>query len=88
MKEELGHDDFDTIYKIVDVSTGDVHAIKKFHHDDWKKEVDILMSLSHVSEVVNLMIDLYLTFRKEAYREIREVLEEVEISTDNEISIS
>ena len=88
LKEELGHDDFNTIYKAVDISTDDVHAIKKFHHGDWKKEVDILMSLLYVSEVVNLMIDPYLTFRKGAYREIREVLEGAEISTDNKISTS
>ena len=65
-----------------------MHAIKKFHHGDWKKEIDILISLSHVSEVVDLMIDSYLTFRKEVYREIRKVLEGAETSTGNEISIS
>lgn len=47
LEEELGHGGFGTVYKAVDVSTGDVHAAKKFHHGNWKKKVDILMSLSH-----------------------------------------
>ncbi len=88
LEEELGHGGFGTVYKAVDVSTGDVHAAKKFHHGDWKKEVDILMSLSHVSGVVDLMIDPCLTFRKGAYREIREVLGGAETSTGDGISAS
>ena len=32
LEEELGHGGFGTVYKAVDVSTGDVHAAKKFHH--------------------------------------------------------
>ena len=88
LKEELGHGGFGTVYKAVDVSTGDVHAAKRFHHGDWKKEVDILMSLSHVSGVIDLMIDPYLTFRKGAYREIREVLGGAETSAGDGISAS
>lgn len=61
LEEELGHGGFGTVHKAVDVSTGDVHAAKKFHHGDWKKEVDILMSLSHVSVIIDLMIDPSLT---------------------------
>lgn len=34
LEEEFGHGDFDTVYKAVDVNTGDVYATKKFHHDD------------------------------------------------------
>ena len=62
LKEELGRGGFGTIHKAVDVSTGDVHAAKKFHHDDWKKEVDILISLSHVSGIIDLIINPCLTF--------------------------
>ena len=62
LEEEFGHGGFGTVYKAVDVSTGDVHAAKKFHHGDWKKEVDILTELSHVSLIIDLMIDLCLTF--------------------------
>ena len=46
------------------------------------------MSLSHVSVRIDLIIDPCLTFRKELYYEIREVLEEAEISAGNEISVS
>ena len=46
------------------------------------------MSLSHVSVIIDLMIDLCLTFRKEVYCEIREVLEGAEISVDDGISVS
>ncbi len=88
MEEELGHGDFNTVYKAVDISTSDVHAVKKFHHGNSKKEVEILMSLSHMSVRIDLMIDLCLTFHKELYCEIREVLEGAEISADDEISIS
>ena len=52
LEEELGRGGFGTVHKAVDVSTGDVHAAKKFHHGDWKKEVDILMELSHVSVIL------------------------------------
>ena len=88
LEEELGYGGFGTVYKAVDVSTGDVHAAKKFHHGDWKKEVDILMSLSHVSVIINLMIGPCLTFRKGAYREIREVLGGAETSAGDGISAS
>ena len=86
MEEELERGDFGTIYKAVDVSTGDVYIAKKFHHGNWKKEVYILMNILHVSVIINQMINSYLTFRKEVYCEIREVLGEAEISADNEIS--
>ena len=88
LEEELGRGSFGTVHKAVDVSTGDVHAAKKFNRGDWKKEVDILMSLSHVSRIVDLMIDPCLTFRKGAYREIREVLGGAETSAGDGISAS
>ena len=88
LEEELGRGSFGTVHKAVDVSTGDVYAAKRFHHSDWKKEVDILMSLSHVSGVVDLMIDPCLTFRKGACREIREVLGGAETSAGDGISAS
>ena len=50
LEEELGRGGFGTVHKAVDVSTGDVYAAKKFHHGNWKREVEILMSLSHVSD--------------------------------------
>ena len=62
LEEELGRGSFGTVHKAVDVSTGDVHAAKKFHHSDWKKEVDILTELSHVSVIIDLTNDLCLTF--------------------------
>ena len=86
LEEELGRGGFGTVHKAVDVSTGDVHAAKKFHHGDWKKEVDILMSLSHVSVIIDLMVDPCLTFRKGAYCEIREVLGGAETSAGDGIS--
>ena len=46
------------------------------------------MSLSHVSVIIDQMINICLTFRKGAYCEIRELVEGVEISTDDEISAS
>ncbi len=67
------------------MSTGDVYAAKKFHHGNWKKEVEILMRLLYVSVAIDLMINHYLTFRKEAYCEIREILEGAETSVDDEI---
>ena len=88
LEEELGRGSFGTVHKAVDVSTGDVHAAKKFHHGNWKNEVDILISLSHVSRIVDLMIDPCLTFRKGAYCEIREVLGGAETSTGDGISAS
>ena len=62
LEEELGRGGFGTVHKAVDVSNGDVYAAKKFHHGNWKKEVDILTELSHVSVIIDLMIDLCLTF--------------------------
>lgn len=62
LEEELGRGGFGTVHKAVDVSDGDVYAAKKFHHGNWKKEVDILTELSHVSVIIDLMIDLCLTF--------------------------
>ena len=88
LEEELGRGGFGTVHKAVDVSTGDVHAAKKFHHGDWKKEVDILMSLSHVIVIIDLMIGPCLTFRKGAYCEIREVLGGAETSAGDGISAS
>ena len=88
LEEELGRGGFGTVHKAVDVSTGEVHAAKKFHHGDWKKEVDILMSLSHVSVIIDLMIDPCLIFRKGAYCEIREVLGGAETSAGDGISAS
>ena len=64
-EEELGRGGFGTVYKAVDVSTGDVYAAKKFDHGNWKKEVDILMRLSHVSVNIEQMINMCLTFAKE-----------------------
>ena len=34
LKKELGCGNFNTIYKAIDISTGDVHATKRFHHGD------------------------------------------------------
>lgn len=65
LEEELGRGGFGTVHKAVDVSTGDVYAAKTFHHGNWKKEVDILMSVSHVSVIIILVINTCLTFRKE-----------------------
>ena len=88
MEKELGRGSFGTVYKAVDVSTGDVHATKKFHHGNWKKEVDILISLLYISVIINLIIGPYLTFRKGVYCEIRELLGGAETSTGNGISAS
>ncbi|KAL9036727.1 MAG: hypothetical protein Q9180_004131, partial [Flavoplaca navasiana] len=46
-REELGRGSFGTVYKAVDVSTGYEYAAKKFHGGNWKKEVEILRSVSH-----------------------------------------
>ena len=88
MEEELGRGGFSIVYKAVDISTGDVYAAKKFHNGDWKKEVDILISLLHVSVILDLTIDRYLTFRKGVYCEIREVLGGAETSAGDGISAS
>jgi len=52
-EEELGRGSFGTVYKAVDVSTGYVYAAKKFHGGNWKKEVKILKSISHVSMIID-----------------------------------
>ena len=62
LEEELGRGGFGTVYKVVDVSDGLVYAAKQFHHGNWKKEVDILTELSHVTVIIDPMIDLCLTF--------------------------
>lgn len=41
-EEELGRGGFGTVYKAVDVSTGDIYAAKEFLGGHWKKEVEIL----------------------------------------------
>lgn len=46
------------------------------------------MSLLYISVIINQMINICLTFHKKAYCEIRKVLEEVEISADDKVSIS
>lgn len=48
-EEKLGRGSFGTVYKAVDVSTGYEYAVKMFHGGNWKKEVEILKSVSHVS---------------------------------------
>ncbi len=53
-QEELGCGGFGTVYKAVDVSTGDEYAAKKFHTGTWEKEVEILKSISHVSLIADL----------------------------------
>ena len=45
-EEELGRDAFRTVYKAVDVSSGDECAVRMFYHGDWK-EVEILKFNSH-----------------------------------------
>ncbi|KAL9024568.1 MAG: hypothetical protein Q9196_006426 [Gyalolechia fulgens] len=45
--EEIGRGGFGKVYKAVDVSTGYEYAAKKFSGGNWKKEVEILRSLSH-----------------------------------------
>ncbi|KAI9703370.1 MAG: hypothetical protein M1836_007938 [Candelina mexicana] len=46
-EEELGCGAFGTVYKAVNVSTGNKYAAKEFHSGNWKKEVEILKSVSH-----------------------------------------
>ena len=62
LEEELGRGGFGTVHKAVDISDGDVYAAKKFHHSNWKKEVDILTELLHVSVIIDIMIDPCLNF--------------------------
>ena len=88
MEKELGRGDFNTIHKTVDISTGDIYITKKFHHDNWKKEVKILKNISHVNMIIDLIINLYLTFHKKVYCEIYEFLERVKTFINNKISIS
>ena len=52
-EEELGRGTYGTVCKAVDVSTGDEYAAKTFHGGNWKKEVDILKSVSHVSAMID-----------------------------------
>ena len=52
-REELGRGSSGTVYKAVDVSTGYDYAAKKFHGGNWKKEVEILESVSHVSVMID-----------------------------------
>jgi len=52
-EEELGRGSFGTVHKVVDVSTGYEYAGKIFHGGKWKKEVEILKSLSHVSLTID-----------------------------------
>ncbi|KAI9764520.1 MAG: hypothetical protein M1835_007554 [Candelina submexicana] len=46
-EEELGCGAFGTVYKAINVSTGNKYAAKEFHSGNWKKEVEILKSVSH-----------------------------------------
>ena len=48
-KEELGRGSFGTVHKVVNVSTGNEYAGKTFHGGNWKDEVKILETISHVS---------------------------------------
>ena len=50
-EEELGRGSFGKVYKVVNVSTGCEHAGKIFHAGNWKKEVEILRTVSHVSVI-------------------------------------
>lgn len=88
LEEELGRGGFGTVHKAVDVSMGDVYAAKTFHRGDWKKEVDILMRLSHVSVIIDIMIDSWLTFCKGAYCGIRGFLGGAETFAGDGISAS
>lgn len=44
----LGEGEFGIVRKAVDVSTGLIFAAKEFHKGNWRREVEILESLSHV----------------------------------------
>lgn len=50
-KEELGRGSFGTVHKVVNVSTAGEYAGKTFHGGNWKDEVKILETISHVSVV-------------------------------------
>ena len=52
-EEELGRGSFGTVHKAVDVSTGYEYAAKIFRGGNWKKEVEILKSVSHVSVIAD-----------------------------------
>ena len=86
-EEELGRGSFGTVSKAVDVSTGYEYAAKMFHGGNWKREVEILKSVSHVS-VILIMINPCLTDRKGAYCEIRGFLRGAETFVGDGISAS
>ena len=88
MEEELGRGSFGTVHTAVDVSTGVVYAAKKFHSGNWKQEVDILKSVSHVSVIIDPTIDPCLTCRKGAHCKIRIFLGGAETSAGDGISTS
>lgn len=48
-KDGLLGRDFGEVYRALDVSTGLVYAAKEFFRGPWKREVEILKSLAHVS---------------------------------------
>ncbi len=50
-KEELERGNFDKVNKVVNVSMGDEHADKEFHDENWKKKIEILRKVSHVSVI-------------------------------------
>ena len=48
--KELGSGSYGTVYKVVNLSTGYIHAAKKFaKHQNYMQEVNLLKSTSHVS---------------------------------------
>lgn len=52
LEKELGSGTSGIVYKTIDVSTGYQYAAKEFHGFDWKREVEILRLISHVSTVI------------------------------------
>lgn len=52
-ERELGRGSFGTVYKVVNVSTGDEYAAKTFHGGTWKEEVEILRTVSHVGVIID-----------------------------------
>ena len=52
LREELGRGSFGAVYKVRDVSTGDIYAGKEFYGSNWGKEVEIMKQLSHVSIII------------------------------------
>ena len=48
-KEELGRGAFGTVHRVVDVSTGCEYAGKTFLRGEWRSEVGLLRTISHVS---------------------------------------